>query len=411
MKKRYLVMAILLMLVGIINAKALVVGDCKVLVSFKLNSSLDEDSYICKGTSFGKETDSIYYSGTGDTVSLNNFNAYYLTNWDEKLSLDIKGTNNISLLHIGDVKIEITGNGSLKFKQNSFAKKVVNGAAVYQFVYNGKTILNNNKKIYEGTLEEFVANYDDLVKINKLPLEYNESDYELVQVEDYTKMSSLAITDLWFANRISTKLKTSVVDGFGIIEYKSEEKKVEKKKETKVEENVLQTDNVVLITDEKVDKKYKLKEENLKASPVAQQLSESLEDGKDLISLYDVSVYNGTEVVEMKDGKYTIKIKLDEQPRSDKDYQIIYVNDSGKIEEYIEGKIENGYVVFKTSHLSQYGVIANQVSVSVDNNSKFDVVLFIKLSILISVVIISSSVLVFLGYKSKHLKKNVRKRA
>ena len=132
MKKRYLVVAILLMIFGICNTKALEVGDCKVLLSFKLNSSLDEDSYICKGKSYGNETDSIYYSGNGNTINLNNFDAYYLSNWSESVVLNIKGKNNISLLHVGDVSLKVNGNGSLKFKQNSFVKKVVNGEAVYQ---------------------------------------------------------------------------------------------------------------------------------------------------------------------------------------------------------------------------------------------------------------------------------------
>lgn len=418
MKKKYLVIAMLLMFVGIINAKALVVGDCKVLVSFKLSSSLDEDSYICKGTSYGNDGDGIYYSGTGNVISLNNFNAYYFTNYDEKVTLNIKGNNNISLLHISDVTVDINGSGSLKFKQNSFAKKVINGEAVYQFSYNDKTILTVDKKIFEGTLEEFVNNYNDLVELNKLPKEYNEEDYKLVQVEDYTKMSSLAITDLWFDQRISTKLDTSIEEGFGIIKElpKKEEKeevKEEKKEEPKQEENVLQTDNVVLITEKKVNKKYKLKEEDLKTSSVAKQLSDSLEDGKDLVSLYDVSVYDGKELVEMKNGKYTIKIKIDEPEVNYENYQIIYVSDSGEIEEYFDGKIEDGYVVFETTHLSQYGIIANQVKVDNVNvsNNKFNFSLLIKISILLGVVCVSSFILLLLIHKSKNIQKRPRKRA
>ncbi len=397
-----------------IKVSALTVGDCKVLVSFKLNSSLDEDSYICKGTVYGSEGKSIYYNGSDNTISLNNFDAYYFTNWNQDVVLDIKGKNNIQLLHIGDIPISVTGNGSLKFKQNSFAKKVINGEAVNQYIYNDKAILNNDKKIFEGTVEEFVNNYKDLVELNKLPGEYNESDYELVQVEDYTMMSGLAITDSWFANRIKTSLTTSVEDGYGVIKYvEIQAPKKEEKVDSK--DNVLETDNVVLITEKKVDKKYKLKEENLKSTPVARQLSNSLENGKDLVSLYDVSVYDGSQIVEMKNGKYTIKIKLDDEVGEHENYQIIYVNDEGDIEEYIDGVVEDGYVIFETTHLSQYGVIADQVkldNVGVANSSKKkDLVFLIKISILIATAVIPSGVLLFLGYKSKHIKKRRRKRA
>ena len=401
------------MLFGI-KVSALTVGDCKVLVSFKLNSSLDEDSYICKGTSYGNEGDKIYYSGTGNTVSMNNFEAYYFTNWDEEVVLNIKGTNNIQLLHVSELPIEINGNGLLKFKQNSFAKMVINGDAVYQYLYNHKVILTEDKKIFEGTVKDFVDNYNSLKDINKLPSEYNEKDYELVQVEDYTKMASLAITDSWFLNRIKTSLNTYVEDGYGIVKYVEPVKEVqEEKKDSK--ENVLQTDNVVLITEKKVNKKYKLKEENLKSTPVAQQLSESLDEGKDLVSFYDVSVYDGSRIVEMKNGKYIIKIKIDAEESDYENYQIIYVNDDGDIEEYIDGVVEDGYMVFETSHLSQYGVIADQVKMSnvtiTSPSKKLNFALLAKISILLGLVLVSSGILLFLEYKSKHLKKKTRKRA
>ena len=397
-----------------IKVSALTVGDCKVLVSFKLNSSLDEDSYICKGTSYGNEGDKIYYSGTGNTISMNNFDAYYFTNWDENVELVIKGINNIQFLHISELPVEVSGSGLLKFKQNSFAKMVINGDAVNQYLYNHKVILTEDKKIFEGTVKEFVDNYDSLKDINKLPSEYNEADYELVQVEDYTKMASLAITDSWFTNRIKTSLSTYVEDGYGVIKYVEPVKEVkEEKKDSK--ENVLQTDNVVLITEKKVNKKYKLKEENLKSTPVAQQLSDSLDEGKDLVSFYDVSVYDGSRIVEMKNGKYIIKIKIDAEEKDYENYQIIYVNDAGDIEEYIDGVVEDGYMVFETTHLSQYGVIADQVKISnsaITSPSKsFNFALLAKISILVSLVIVSSGILLFLEYKSKHLKKKTRKRA
>ena len=395
-----------------IKVSALTVGDCKVLVSFKLNSSLDEDSYICKGTSYGNEGDKIYYSGTGNTISMNNFDAYYFTNWDENVELVIKGINNIQFLHISELPVEVSGSGLLKFKQNSFAKMVINGDAVNQYLYNHKVILTEDKKIFEGTVKEFVDNYDSLKDINKLPSEYNEADYELVQVEDYTKMASLAITDSWFTNRIKTSLSTYVEDGYGVIKYVEPVKEVkEEKKDSK--ENVLQTDNVVLITEKKVNKKYKLKEENLKSTPVAQQLSDSLDEGKDLVSFYDVSVYDGSRIVEMKNGKYIIKIKIDAEEKDYENYQIIYVNDAGDIEEYIDGVVEDGYMVFETSHLSQYGVIADQVKMSnvtiTSPSKKLNFALLAKISILVSLVIVSSGILLFLEYKSKHLKKKTRK--
>lgn len=380
MKKRYLAVFFLLMLLSLSGVKALVVDDCKVLVSFKLNSSLDEDSYICKGRGYGNSGEAIYYDNANNTVYFNNANIFYFSNWDEEVTINLAGSNNISLLHLSDVKIKVTGNGSLKFKQNSFVKKVSNGESIYQVSYKGKMVLNDNKKIFEGKKNEFVENYDVLKELNNLPKEYNEKDYVFEQSLDYTKMTSVLVTDSWLTDHINTNLSKSVVDGFGFVQYVTVE---DKKEEKSVEEqsNVLQTENVIFISDQKVDKKYKLKEEDLKEKEVAEKVNENLED-KDLLSLYDVSVYNGKQEVSMKNGKYTIKIKLDENSNNYDNYQIIYVNDAGEIEEYIDGYIEDGYIVFETSHLSHYGVIANHVEVQAVNTKRVDWSFIAKLGII-----------------------------
>ncbi len=374
-----------MMLFSLSSVKALTVGDCKVLVSFKLNSSLDEDSYICKGRDYGVSGQAIYYDSANNTVYFNNLNAYYLSNYDESITINLAGSNNISLLHLSDIKVNIIGNGSLKFKQNSFIKKVSNGESIYTFTYKGKKILNEEEKIFEGRIEDFVLNYDVLKTTNKLPDEYNENDYVLEQALEFTKMTSVVVTDSWLNEHINTKLDATVEDGFGMVQYVEESKKEEK---IEVEQSVLQTENVIFISDQKVDKKYKLKEEDLKEKEVAEKVNENLDD-KDLISLYDVSVYNGKKEVLMKDGKYTIKIKLDDNSNNYDNYQIIYVNDDGNIEEYIDGYLEDGYIVFETSHLSQYGVIAKPIEVSVVKTKKIDWKLLVKIGIILGFITVS----------------------
>lgn len=420
MKKRYLVVILLLLFSSMLKISALTVGDCEVLASYKLYSSLDEENYICKGKEYGSSTDAVYYSGKGNTINLNNLDAYYFTNWEEyDVTLNITGNNNISLLHVSDSKFKVTGSGSLKFKQNSFVKKVINGESVYQYVYDGKTVLNSDKKIYEGMTLEFEENYELLKKENNLPNEYNLEDYVLVQAIDYTKMTSVIVTESWIKEHIDTNLGTSLENGFGIVQYikpQKEEKAPETTgKETEKENNQLETDNVILISEEKVNKKYKLKEENLKNHEVAKQVSDNIE--KDLVSLYDVSVYNGKKQVSMKNGKYTMKIKLDSDIDKYENYQIIYVNDNGEIEEYIDGVLEGDYIVFETSHLSQYGVIANPVTVEnvsnitpVKNNEVIGNVF--KISILVVFILGATLLITFLIIKSRMLNnKRKRKRA
>ncbi len=421
MKKRYLVVILLLVFSSMLKVSALTMGSCEVLASYKLYSSLDEENYICKGEEYGKSTDAIYYSGKGSTINLNNLNAYYFTNWEEyDVTLNISGKNNISMLHVSDSKFKVTGSGSLKFKQNSFVKKVVNGESVYRYVYNGKTVLNSDKKIYEGMTLEFEENYELLKEVNKLPEEYNLEDYVLVQVVDYTKMTSVYVTESWIKQHIDTELVISLEDGFGIVQYVEptlEEKAPEATGDTtQKQNNQLETDNVILISDEKVNKKYKLKEENLKDQDVATKVADAIE--QDLVSLYDVSVYNGKKLVSMKNGNYIIKIKLDADIDKYENYQIIYVNDNGEIEEYIDGVLEEDYIVFETSHLSQYGVIANPViedtELEVVPVKDYSTLINIfKISILVVFILGAGILISFLIIKSGFItdKKKTRKRA
>ena len=422
MKKKYLAVILLLIICSIAKVNALTIDNCEVLASYKLYSSLDEENYICKGKEYGSSTDAIYYSGSGSKISLNNFNAYYFTSWEENdVTIDITGTNNISMLQLSNSKFSVIGSGSLKFKQNSFVKKVINGEAVYQYVYKDKTVQNSDKKIYEGKIKEFEENYELLKEMNDLPDEYNLEDYELVQVVDYTKMIPVVVTDEWIKQHISTELVIETVDGFGVVKY--EKPKTEKAPETTGDKNKknnqLETDNVILISDKKVNTKYKLKEENLIEHEVADKVSEKIE--KDLVTLYDVSVYNGKKQVSMKNGQYTLKIKLDSDVDKYENYQIIYVNDNGEIEEYIDGRIEGEYIVFKTSHLSQYGVIASPVVVqeSAPMASRVDIVrvnptitYVFKISILVVFILGAACLIGVLLYKNNTLSnKKIRKRA
>ena len=416
MKGKYLAVVIALILLGVINVKALNIGDCKVLASFKLNSSLDEEKYICVGKSFGNSSDAIYYSGEGSKISLNNLEAYYLRTYDNDVTFNISNSNNISLFHIGSGVVEMDGNGAFKFKENSYVKKVVNGEAVYQYVYNHNTITSNGK-IYEGTIKEFENEYELLQQSNNLPKEYTIDDYELVQALDYTKMTSVVITDSWIKQNIKTSLNTSIENGYGVVKYV---KPVETKNGTTKEKtkSTLKTDNVVLISDGKVNKDYELKEKDLTTEKVATKVSKQISDENDLVSFYDVSVYNGKKEVPMKNGKFTIKIKLDANVDEYENYKVIYVDDDGNISEYLDGRVDGDYIVFETTHLSQYGVVGtpkkevlvSKVTINPKNNKDWSKIF--KVTMLVSFVVFASGVISFLIYKSrKYNKPRKRKKA
>ena len=80
---------------------------------------------------------------------------------------------------------------------------------------------------------------------------------------------------------------------------------------------------------------------------------------KNLKAVFDINVVsNAGEIIKIEDNKMQIRILLEEDLRGYKNYQVVYIKD-GKIVEEMPTKIEGNYIVFETTHLSEYGIIAN----------------------------------------------------
>ena len=76
-----------------------------------------------------------------------------------------------------------------------------------------------------------------------------------------------------------------------------------------------------------------------------------------MIALYDINVVDGRQVVPMEDGEFTISISIPESMQKFDTYKVFYIDNDGKIAETLDAKLENGKVVFTTTHLSTYGVL------------------------------------------------------
>ncbi len=80
-------------------------------------------------------------------------------------------------------------------------------------------------------------------------------------------------------------------------------------------------------------------------------------NGQTLLGIYDINIMNGTTVVPMEDGDFLVSIPMTEEMKKFNNLKIAYIKDN-KIQEYLDAIIdEEGYISFKTSHLSQYAVI------------------------------------------------------
>ena len=96
---------------------------------------------------------------------------------------------------------------------------------------------------------------------------------------------------------------------------------------------------IVKVAEEKVTEVKKL-EENLKA-------------------VFDINVVsNAGDIIKIEDNKMQIRMLLEENLRGYDKYQVVYIKD-GKIVEEKPTKIEGNYIVFETTHLSEYGIVAN----------------------------------------------------
>lgn len=107
------------------------------------------------------------------------------------------------------------------------------------------------------------------------------------------------------------------------------------------------------------------------------ELTKNLAD-KNIKYIADINIMNGNEIVEINNVKMKIRIALPDELKGYDNYNIVYIlND--EIKEIIPATIEDGYIVFETNHLSQYGITAynnptneSQENTNKNNNTKSD---------------------------------------
>lgn len=140
---------------------------------------------------------------------------------------------------------------------------------------------------------------------------------------------------------------------------------------------------------------YELKVED-KLSSLSKDDTKKITDHKassTLLILSDVSVYDAEgEVVEMKDGEFTIRFKLTEEQLSTYDNFIaVYVKD-GKVVEEFATKVDGEYVEFTTTHLSEYGILGIKKAEGEKNPATGDTLLYLIALLTIGIVISSVAI-------------------
>ena len=100
-----------------------------------------------------------------------------------------------------------------------------------------------------------------------------------------------------------------------------------------------------------VSKNYTLDIKNI-------EISKNL-SGKNVKYLVDINILENGQIVKINNTKMKVRIALPKDLKEYKKYEVVYIlND--EIKETIPAIVEDGYIVFETSHLSEYGVVATE---------------------------------------------------
>lgn len=147
-----------------------------------------------------------------------------------------------------------------------------------------------------------------------------------------------------------------------------------------------------------VSKDYKL---DIKSIEVKKELAD-----KNVKFIADINVLDGNNnIVKISDTKMKIRIALPDNLKGYNKYEIVYIS-NGEIKETIPAAAENGYIVFETNHLSQYGIIATNTgngtkSPQTGDNS--------NLALWFAVLLISGGVLTVFSIASKKKRVGINK--
>lgn len=110
---------------------------------------------------------------------------------------------------------------------------------------------------------------------------------------------------------------------------------------------------------ESVDSNYKLIINNV-------NVNKDLAD-KNVKFIADINVLKDNEIVQISGTKMKIRIALPEELKGYNTYSVVYILNN-EIKETIPATLQDGYIVFETTHLSEYGIIATNTNSTPGNS-------------------------------------------
>ena len=134
-----------------------------------------------------------------------------------------------------------------------------------------------------------------------------------------------------------------------------------------------------IIFDKEINNDYVL---DIKKIEVKKELAD-----KNVKYIVDINVLENGQIININGIKMKIKVALPEDLKDYKKYEIVYILDN-EIKETIPATIENGNIVFETSHLSHYGIVATEKlsNINIDNPETGDNIVFYIMTSIISMI-------------------------
>lgn len=308
----------------------------------------------------------------------------------------IKPTKPVQLKHINIIELN---NATISFNVNDkpvFTGKTPDDSSyVYQFegweAKDGAGITS---------AEFFNKGYENLITIFESKKDYQYILYfKAKEGYAFTRYTKLKINGKYYNYRVSDWETETNIDEFSttwrmypeltmtpISSEQSEQNTIKEIKSTGVI-------NGSITFEKEVSKNYTL---DIKKVEINKELS-----NKNVKYLVDINILENGEVVKINDTKMQIKIALPEELKGYKKYEVVYIKDN-QMQENIPATIEDGYIVFETTHLSEYGIVATEKINNIENPKTGDNVGFYIVTSVLSIIGIAGSGL----YCYKRMQKN-----
>ena len=104
------------------------------------------------------------------------------------------------------------------------------------------------------------------------------------------------------------------------------------------------------------------------------EVSEELKN-KNVRYIADINVLDNNRVVKISDTKLRITLALPEELKGYNNYEVVYIKD-GVVVETLPATIKDGNIIFETTHLSEYGIVATNNKENIKNPKTFDNIYF-----------------------------------